>query len=167
MCLYVFRVPCYITFFTLTSTANFSAICQGRMLIFLPKQPVLLLNFKWYNFFYPPRGQVVKKCFLKKALFAIFLPFLGQSPIDQAGGDVTYLASYCSKSAVATGCGVLMTHVQEFDIDLWNLYHVFGSGHKMHLKKQFLTFFASFLAQLLYVIFSVICLCRKLFNTIL
>ena len=62
----------YVTFFTSTSTANCSAICQGRMLIFSPKQPVLLLNFMWYNFFDPPMGQVVKKCFLAKALFVIY-----------------------------------------------------------------------------------------------
>ena len=29
------------------------------------------------NFFDPPRGQVVKKCFLEKALFAIFCRFYG------------------------------------------------------------------------------------------
>ena len=57
------------------SRAPCSAICQGRMLIFSPKSLILFLYFTWNIFFDPPRGQVVKKCFLAKALFAIFPPF--------------------------------------------------------------------------------------------
>ena len=65
----------FCPFYGLTLTYNCSVICQGRMLIFLPKWLILILNFVWYNFFWPPQGPSGQKTLKKKTLFAIFCPF--------------------------------------------------------------------------------------------
>ena len=52
----------------------------------------------WNNFFYPPRGQVVKKCFLAKALFAIGKGQTRFCVIDPAHCQV------CRDGAVRTNC---------------------------------------------------------------
>ena len=147
----IFDIFC--PFYGLTLTYNCSAICQVRMLIFSPKKLILLLNFMWYNFFDPSRGQVVKKRFLAKALFAIFYPF-------QASLQIQFSQS--------------SDFVDQFLIPLWKTTRKNLSKNgfgicltKCILKKTIFDVFCQFLAQLLYVIFSVICLCRKLFNTIL
>ena len=92
----------------------------------------------------------------KKIIFDLFFRFYG-------------LTSYAIFSVIwpcRIVCNTILENYKEksFQKWFWNLSYVFGSGHKMHLKKNN---FWRFLAQLLYVIFSVICLCRKLFNTIL
>jgi len=54
-------------FFPLTSTANYPAICKGRMLLFS------LLSFMWNQFFFThQRRKGVKKTPFKKVLFATF-----------------------------------------------------------------------------------------------
>ena len=119
----------------------------------------MLLNFTWYNFFWTPKGPSGEKILFNIGTFCNILPFLGLT------SNAIFSVIYPCRIVFNT---ILENYKEKsFQIWFWNLSHVFGSGHKMHLKKLIFDVFVNFLAQLLNVIFSVICLCRKLFITIL
>ena len=90
----------------------------------------------WHIFFGPPKGQVVKKCFLEKVLFAIFCRFYGLT------SDAIF--------SVICPCRMLFNTIFEnykekaFKKWFWILSHVFGSGHKMHFKKTIFDDFCQF-----------------------
>ena len=91
-----------------------------------------------YDWFLPQRGQVVKKCFLTKALFAISPPFYAslKMQFSQSSDHVEWFLIPFYKTS--------NYKEKSFQKWFWIFSHVFGIGHKMHLKKQFLTVFASF-----------------------
>ena len=107
------------------------------------------------QFFLTPKGPSGQKTLFKKSTFCNFWSFLG----------LTSNAIFSVICPCRIVFNTILENYKEMSFQKWFLIlsHILEVVTKC-IKK---TIFASFLAQLLYVIFSVICLCRKLFNTIL
>ena len=112
----------------------------------------------WYNFFCPPKGPHGQKTLLKKSTICNFLPFLG----------LTSNAIFSVICPCRMVFNTILENIKEksFQKWFWILFHVFGSGHKMHLKKTIFDVFFVFYVLTSDAIFSFICPCRMLFDTI-
>ena len=103
--------------------------------------------------------EVVTKCILNKQFSMFFARFYDLT------SDAIFSVIWPCRSVFNT---IFENYKKKsFQKWFWILSHIFGSGHKKHLKKTFLDVSCHFNSLTSDAIFSVIWPCRIVFNTIL